>query len=335
MSKFTDFLEHDTTANSAPGRSADFDSVAKLVQSTQRQPVKFGLLSLGVVSFAGEDAQSFVNAQFTTNCLEITPAHGQFSAWCDPKGRVMYLFVLYRDDERFYAILPKAQIRNFVSRLRMYVLRAEVQIEDLSETVAVFGLSGESTRAERNAGPLLRPWDCGNEAGSVLIRYGPGAPRFLLVGPDATAIERWQALQLPTHGEDIWNALDICDGLPRLDETSAGKFLPQNLNLDVLDAVSFAKGCYPGQEIIARLKYRGTVKQRLLAATMESDMVPDAGTAVDAPARDGNVGHVVSAQRLNAKRSVISAVVDVGAATGDLSIAGVAGMPIDLPYAVD
>jgi tRNA-modifying protein YgfZ len=340
MSDFVDFLKRDTPAKLIDGCAAHFGDPAREFAAAQTAISKYPLLSLGVIAFAGADAQSFINGQFTTDCADITPTHAQFSAWCDPKGRVLFLFTLYTDGERFYAMLVRNQIEDFMGRLRRYILRDDVQLEDLSGRLVLFGSSGESGAGNQDTTRLCRPWDTVQRPDStIIIRHGPGPSRFVIIGDHASAADRWTALKMPSAGEDTWTALDIYSGLPHLDEGTSGRFLPQHLNLEALNALSFSKGCYPGQEIIARLKYRGEVKKRLLAATFESpaDLAP--GTPIqtgDKAAR--TVGHVLYAQRLDPSRSALSAVVEIDAAVEVLIIDGTerpALRRIDLPYAAD
>jgi len=339
MSEFLNFLKCDTTAAFTDGCVAHFGDRETEFETAQSARSKCPLLSFGVVCFAGTDAQGFLNGQFTTDCTNITADHAQFSAWCDPKGRVLFLFTLYRDGERYYAILPKVQVDNFVRRLKMYILRADVQVEDLSETVAIFGITGEPRPGEPGSSGLLQPWDTDHEPDSVaVIRHGPGRARFVIAGSDATAVARWTALDMPPVGEDAWAALDCFSGLPRLDERSSGRYLPQNLNLDSLNSLSFSKGCYPGQEIIARLKYRGEVKKRLMAATCAADVDIAPGSPIRIGSEDRTVGNVLYAKRVDHARAIVSAVVETGAATHTLTIKGAGDAAlrrIDLPYAID
>ena len=339
MSEFTEFLKRDPPANIIAERAAHRGGFGKDFNTARRGAAKCPLLSVGVVSFTGPDAVTFINGQFTTNCLDITPAHSQFSAWCDPKGRVLFLFTLYRDTKCIYALLPKTQISEFMARLQRYVLRADVQLENLTDSISVFGITRNIKTAQVDTTGLIRPWAQAQSSDrTASMRYGPGAARFVIVGPDTSAVARWAKLQMPAVGEEVWIALDIFGGLPRLDERTSGQFLPQNLNLDALDGLSFSKGCYPGQEIIARLKYRTKVRKRLFTTMSEAACDPVPGSRILTPGGEHTVGQVLCGQRLDPARSVISAVIEIDAAGGKLTIEDAddtALRLIDLPYAVD
>ena len=191
----------------------------------------------------GADASGFLHGQFTTDVTGLVPGQAGLSAWCDPKGRVVATFILARLDETFWLLLPKALKESFLKRLKMYVLRADVNIVD-----------------------------AGVETEKI-----PELPTYPS-GIDADALEM----------------TSIRQGIPWLRPETSGRFLPQELNLDHLDAVSFTKGCYPGQEIIARLRYRGAVKRRLCYATTDSKTPLAPGTALIASGEEKNIGAVVN-----------------------------------------
>ena len=191
----------------------------------------------------GADAAGFLHGQFTTDVTGLAPGQAGLSAWCDPKGRVIANFILARLDEVFWLLLPGALKEAFSKRLKMYVMRADVNIVD-----------------------------AGVETEKI-----PELPTYPS-GIDADALE----------------TTSIRQGIPWLNPETSGRFLPQELNLDHLDAVSFTKGCYPGQEIIARLRYRGAVKRRLCYATTDSKTPLAPGTALIASGEEKNIGAVVN-----------------------------------------
>ncbi len=339
MSDFIDFLKRTTSVEIAGHRAAHFAEPEKEFEIARTTQSKCPLLSLGIVSISGADAQSFANGQFTTDCTTLTDKLSQFSGWCDPKGRVLFLFTLYVDGTNIYALLPKAQIAEFIRRLQMYVLRADVHLDDCSGSMAIFGLSGAAGTDELGTVDLKQAWDTTRQPDStVIIRHGPGETRFIVVVADVSAVERWQTMNVPVVGEDAWTALECFAGLPRLDTHTSGMFLPQQLNLDQLDALSFSKGCFPGQEIIARLKYRGQVKKRLMVATCGSNVTPEPGTPVRAPDDSRTVGHILYAQSLDRSRSVVSAIVEIDSAGETIFVDGAQDCVlrhVDLPYRVD
>jgi len=326
-------LKHDANARFDGDTVSSFGDPGGEFTSATQEGVKCPLLSGGLVRFDGADAQSFINAQFTTNCLQLTPSQGQLSAWCDPKGRVLFLFVLFTKGEEYFAALPAAQIPKFIQRLRMYVLRAAVGIEDVSADYRQIGIVHHSP--DGTARPA--PWSV-SSADSLLaaVRFGPGAARTLAIVAASDALDYWLADPLASAGEPVWQAMNALSGVPELDDTSSGQYLPQQLNLDRLDAVSFAKGCYPGQEIVARLKYRGEVKKRLAAAACTGNSGIASGTAIRLPDENRNVGNVLRAVAVGADEYILSAVVDVAADWSKITLEGHEGIDLRrlaLPYA--
>ncbi|MDA0821553.1 MAG: hypothetical protein O3C28_03910 [Proteobacteria bacterium] len=336
MPQFQNYIKSKTSATFSDSVVVDFGDRAAELQLARTASVKCPLLSVGVVSISGADAVSFINGQFTTNCNDLTTNTGQLSSWCDPKGRVLFLFNLYRDDTQIFAVLPKTQIERFLARLRMYVLRADVQLVDLTSFCSVFGVIGNTRIAQVETASLIDTRATAHPAdGTSIVRYGSGRPRFIVVGPDSTAVDRWRELSIPPAGEAVWCAMDSFAGAPRIDEHSQGQYLPQQLNLDRLDGVSFSKGCYPGQEIIARLKYRGEVKKRLRSFVCSGDK--DLGAATRLLNRDDErlIGHVLYAQRIDAQEQIFSAVVDIDAECASISFEGQSDSnlhELELPY---
>ena len=195
------------------------------------------------IKIEGADAAGFLHGQFTTDVTGLASGRAGLSAWCDPKGRVIATFILARLDEAFWLLLPEILKDTFLKRLKMYVLRANVNIVDAN-----------------------------TETGNI-----PELPAYI------SAID----------GCD-WQTTFIRQGIPWLSPTTSGRFLPQELNLDHLDALSYTKGCYPGQEIIARLRYRGEVKRRLCHATTDNNTLLQPGSALVPEGEERNIGTVVN-----------------------------------------
>jgi len=335
MQILSEVLYRDENARVEDGVIVDFGDPPGEFASAKKSEGKCPLFSLGVVAFSGDDALSFINAQFTTNCLELTADEGQLSAWCDPKGRVLFLFVLFTDGNRYYAVLPADQTARYIQRLRMYVLRAAVEISDETAAHQVIGRFGDAVETRS----LLAPWSTQHTAaGTTLIRFGPGPARYLHIVPAADAVESWHGMDTPAVGERCWNALNTMSGIPVLDDISSGQYLPQQLNLDQINAVSFSKGCYPGQEIVARLKYRGEVKKRLVAAAVTSACPIEREATLHASGAERTAGRITCSSAIGADEYIVSAVADVGTDWGQVRIEGNADARLrrlDLPYVID
>ncbi len=332
MPSLESHLKNDSNADFDGDAVMSFGDLQSEYEAAQQGDTKCPLLSSGLVQFSGDDAQSFINAQFTTNCLELTATQGQLSAWCDPKGRVLFLFVLFSNGTQTFASLPAVQVPKFIQRLRMYVLRAAVEIADVTADYRQIG----AIHRTHNDVAATTPWSVDSpEPGISTVRFGPGTLRTLAVIPAERALDYWLANPMSCIGESAWRAMNAVSGIADLDDASSGEYLPQHLNLDRLNAVSFAKGCYPGQEIIARLKYRGEVKKRLAAAAVTSTDVIAGGTAIRLSDEGRNVGHILSAVAVGTDEHILSAVVDVAADWSTIKIEGheeITLRRIDLPY---
>ena len=237
-----------------------------------RQPVLTALSELGVVAVRGPDAVPFLNSQLTVDATSVDAGRWQLGAYCSPKGRVVALFEMWRSDDGFSLLLPAEQAEPLRSRLVRYVLRSKVRLDDVTAQWAVFGLTGPGTeQALQSAGlqcPDL-PWTSQpQDDGGRLVRVPASprtGPRLMLVVPAPTG-ESWRKKLAAAAQVDagVWWWSKIDAGLPDVFAVTQERFVPQMLNLDVLGAVNFSKGCYPGQEVVARSQYLGKLRRRMM-----------------------------------------------------------------------
>lgn len=220
------------------------------------------LASLALIEVRGGDAESFLQGQFSSDVaalgdeLDETGARRcQLNAYCNPKGRALALIKLIRCAAGFWMIVPTALADGLVNRLEMFVLRADVDIA-LRPKFSLLGWIPGDEKNDDLTGDMI------DEPGDRIERVAVGGvrPRQILIGEKSALDSVSRA-----HDDDVWRLLDIHSGIPQIYPQTAGAFIPQTINLDLIDGLSFTKGCYPGQEIIARLRYRGKVKQRMIA----------------------------------------------------------------------
>lgn len=199
---------------------------------------------------AGADAPSFAQAQFTSDVMALTPGHWQWSAWLDAQGRVRHFFLLLRaEPDSLLAWLPLGGAETMRDGLARYVFRAKVKL-----SVAADWALHASTSEE--IGAPLAAQDVVAHAGGFAFRQPGDAGRIAWLAPVSSATSDEAALER-------WHADDVAAGLPLLAPALAGEFVPQALALERLDAIRFDKGCYPGQEVAARLHFRGGNKRDL------------------------------------------------------------------------
>ena len=236
----------------------------------------FALPDHAVIALEGPDATAFAQAQFANEVVALAPGHWQWNAWLTPKGRVIALFALLKlEQERILLLLPDADADALASQLQRFVFRRKLKIT-MRGDLQVSGAFHEADSA-RNA-------RIGVEGDSIEVDYGDGKEdRALRIAP---------ARGCPEHADSCarWKAFDLLHGLPRLPAEQREQWTPQQLSLGRLQAFSVKKGCYPGQEIVARTHFLGKAKRGLVLFEASTAVAP--GTEVGAAARA--VGNVVS-----------------------------------------
>jgi len=206
----------------------------------------------------GADAATFLQGQLTQDVIGLPAGEARLCGYCTAKGRLLASFVIWRMGEDSFGLLCSADLAAAVrKRLSMYVLRASCRVDDASAEWSVFGLAGAAARQLADG---ARPWTARQHAGQWLIGLpaAEAAPRGLLVQPTAA-----QAPTLPALDASAWSLLEVLSGVPRITAATAEQFVPQMVNFELVGGVHFQKGCYPGQEVVARSQYRGTIKRRM------------------------------------------------------------------------
>jgi folate-binding protein YgfZ len=238
------------------------------------------LAELGVLSVSGEDATRFLHAQLTNDVEHLVPGTARWGGYCSAKGRLMSTFRYWRDDAAILLGVARPLAPSLARRLSMFVLRAKARVVDASDGHALFGLSGEvPAQAAAAAFGLEVPTAEGSAsaAGAHLVGLppmppdeagAPARPRWLLAVPADDAARAWAALTdaAPAVGGAAWRRTEVLAGIPRIVPGTFEQFVPQMLNFESVDGVDFRKGCYPGQEVVARSQYLGKLKRRMFAA---------------------------------------------------------------------
>jgi tRNA-modifying protein YgfZ len=232
------------------------------------------LPGLVVLRIVGRDAVTFLQGQFTSDLRELADGRTQLSACCSTQGRVIAIVRFRQLDEAVYVLLPADLVTRVANHLRRFILRSKVQVLEASD-LHVGAISGPVAESGQHLAELTQaavPLDA--EAPTVTFRYGPG--RAVVAAPQ----EAWRAIRglspaPPAERSQVeWLAADIAAGLPLVTAATAEQFIPQMLNLDLLDAVSFTKGCYTGQEIVARTQHLGRVKRRTMRFRLAAGAAP-------------------------------------------------------------
>ncbi len=283
---------------------------------------------LSLLRIQGEDAETFLQGQLSNDISKLGPSQAQLHAWCNPKGRALAILRILRTGSGFLALLPDDLVTSFTKRLKMFVMRAKVTIETEPD-YRCLGLVGAADSAIQDF----------IESGYGVYRVDGTRPRSLLIG-NQELIGRitGKAGSLILPGE-YWRALDILSAIPQVYPSTVETFIPQHVNLELVDGVSFKKGCYPGQEIVARLKYLGKSKKRLIIARIHSSNPVAPGDAIYAGDRpDSKAGLIVDSVGLDNRTWLVSAMAPATAIhDGVLTVGSAAGNPLErvtMPYAI-
>lgn len=296
------------------------------------------LTHLAVVQASGADATAFLHSQLSNDVQGLAPGHSLLAGYCNAKGRLYAISRLWRVGDHWQLCLPADTAETVLRRLRLFVLRSKVALT-LRQDLTLFGLAGDAAAAVLGQAGLPAPGPTGAvaTAGDGTVLRLPGAvPRFLLCLTDAEAPAVWATLAEHARPADAthWRLLDIDAGQPTVCAATAEVFVPQHVNLERVDGVSFRKGCYPGQEIVARMHYLGKPSRRMYRLRTTAPAAQP-GTAVHND-HQREVGTVVDAQNTGDGGSRLLAVLQVTAADTPLQLPDGAPLErLDLPYPLE
>lgn len=239
-----------------------------------------------LIAVSGDDARLFLHAQLTNDVEALREGGAQLNGWCSPKGRLLATFLLFQRQREYLALLPAEIAAAIAKRLAMFVLRSKVKIRDASAEFDRLGLVGDGTAdsvaALRQHGDIVAH---AIAPGTCVVIAPAGDPRIL----------SWRAGFEPA-GRETWDRALIEAGIPTVVAATQDAFVPQMANFELLGGVSFKKGCYPGQEIVARTQYRGILKRRMALAHVGGGRAPAPGESVYSSAfGDQSAGTVVNA----------------------------------------
>lgn len=292
------------------------------------------LTQLGLVTVSGPEAASFLQGQLTNDVVGLATDRSQIGGHCSPKGRMLAAFRIFKMDDEVYLQIPRNMVDAIVQRLKMYLLRAKATIENASDRLVAVGIAGDCAPSLLSSSLEAIPeHDNGlarsGELTTIRIPGGP-VPRFEVLGPAPALGKLWDELAAVASvvNAEYWALSDIRAGIPSVFPETSDAFVPQMANLQLIDAVSFTKGCYTGQEVVARMQYLGRLKRRMYRAQVRADLLPRPGDALYCPSSSSEqaTGRIVDA-RTNAKGDCeLLAVVEIEAAeAGEVRLGGPEG----------
>ena len=325
-------------------QGAQFDAPDEATDNTAAQLLSFGgnpanaaatetartnfiapLSHLGLIAATGEEAAHFLHNQLTNDVEHLNVTEARIAGYCSPKGRLLASMLIWKTADRILLQIPREIQAPIQKRLQMFILRTKAKLADISYELVTLGLAGPA------AASALMPWfpelplaiyDKVETAAGTLIRHSNafGIPRYQWITTPEQAMEAWPQLSavLQPTGPEAWRLAEIDGGVPHITVATQEQFVPQMINFELIGGVNFKKGCYPGQEIVARSQYLGKLKRRMMHASVTAENVA-AGTEIFSADDPGQpCGMVVNAARANPQ--TVDCLVEIKLASADAEV---------------
>ncbi len=349
MTNWNDYLTSQAARHSAtePATVRDFGRVLSAAELADGFVAVIG--DQGLIAVSGDDAAPFLHNQLTNDVAHLGTDQARLAGYCTPKGRLQATLLMWRSDATVFLQLPREIQAPLQKRLAMFVMRSKATLSDASgagTTEVMLGFGGVRALQvlEQMFGSVPgTPYAKLDHALGTVIRLPDafGAPRFEWVGSADAAQAAWPALStaLTAAGNDAWRLSEIHAGVPQVTLKTQEQFVPQMINFELLGGVNFKKGCYPGQEIVARSQYLGKLKRRTVLATIDNAeaLAGDEVFAIGDPEQP--CGMVVNAAPNGA--GGVDALVEIKLAAleeGEVRLGSAGGAPLRfqaMPYPLD
>ncbi|MDD5384379.1 MAG: folate-binding protein [Gallionella sp.] len=279
-----------------------FGDAAAELRATAQSTVLCDLGQFGTLRVSGEEAQSFLQNMLSNDTREVSATHAQLSSLNSPKGRMQATMLIWRNGGDYLLQLPRVLCEPMRKKLSMYVLRAKVKISDASDEIVSLGLSGENAQEilSKQFGELPQlPFGFTDTEQAGVLKFSD--TRFQVSTTAQCAPTLWQALSQHAQpvGSVCWDWLNIHAGIPVILPQTQEQFVPQMANLELIGGVNFKKGCYPGQEIVARMQYLGKLKRRMYlahidGAHLDSNEAPQPGDELFSADMEGQASGMIA-----------------------------------------
>ncbi len=241
------------------------------------------LSDFGAISISGEEQSSYLQGQVTCDVNSSAESKLLVGAHCDAKGKVFSVFRLINRSAAHLLLQPKASIESSLKELKKFGVFAKVTI-DVTEELSFIALVGEqaSTLLQQEFSQVPDSLNPVVQVGSTSLVYLCGEqPRYIIIDEQATIASLVEKFALPTYSQSVWNLLEITQGFPILTASTSGHYVPQMLNLQAINGISFTKGCYLGQETVARMQYLGKNKRALFCLQAQLEQPFHSGDVIE------------------------------------------------------
>lgn len=320
----------------------DKASLPEQFSTDNKENILIPIKHLTCYEISGEDAQTFLQGQFSNDVSDVNANIAQLSSYCTPKGRMLAIFYLCQWQDKYCIILSRDCAGSVIARLKMFVLRSKVEIKSCENTL-LLGLhssDSENTLDQLNLKTPEDTYQCTFNETSLCINIPGSSPRYLILGEESLNqdINRLDADNLKIYSDNYWQWLDIMAGIPNVSQATQEAFVPQMANMELINGVSFSKGCYPGQEVVARLHYLGNANRRMFRIETNSEGTVKAGDNIYKQDSDQAIGKVMTVVALENNNYSALAVLRIEAAKQDAlyigSTSGSTAQIMPLPYDV-
>lgn len=325
---------------------ASFDNPELEMQISTQDVLLCNSSERGLIKVNGEDAETFLQNQLTNDIRNVTDSTHQESAWCSPKGRIIANFQIFKNNDNFYLALSTDLIPHVIKKLRMYVMMSKVIIEDMTDSVIQFTFAGKQADhlMQKILGISIAEDAESIKQGSMsLLRSDISGDndfsRYDIFIEDLNeAKSLWlkcKEVATPVSGNGL-RYLNIIAGNPEITEASSEAWIPQMVNYIHINGVDFKKGCYPGQEVVARLNYLGKTKRRMYRLEIASDQLPEVGAEIKSE-KDAQAGKILNAVKHADGKIDALGILKIADAQNPLTLAvnDATITLLDLPYGVD
>lgn len=294
----------------------------------------------GLISASGVDANTFLQGQLSNDINQVNAERAQISSYSSPKGRAYTTFEIMQRQGVYYLALSSDVLEAVLKRLRMFVMRSKVSLEDASESLVHFGYAdpdGEQRLKTALGNYPKHVLDVVQVGNLTIVRQAASVPRFEIYGELDEARQLWNRLSVhaATVGASVWDYFDIEAGIPKVTAESMEAWVPQMLNLHLIDGISFKKGCFPGQEVVARLKYLGKNKRQMYRIAIDTIQLPAVGASLQ-DTQGEEVGTILNAVLSPSGDHIEAlAVLKIAASDQALNLEGAKVHLLPLPYSLD
>lgn len=305
------------------------------------KPVLSILDKFACYQISGEDAADFLQGQFSNDIAQVSDSNAQLSSYSTPKGRMLAIFYVAKRSGDYLLITSSDIAEEVIKRLQMYVMRSKVIITKLDET-HILGLSGDTQlRVSQHLKLTLaeNDYQTSSSNDSLCIKV-PGSPNRFLFLADQLLLDKVKQMdpqEVYIYSHDYWQWLDILAGIPMVTAATQEAFVPQMTNMELINGVSFSKGCYPGQEVVARLHYLGNANRRMFRIESSSESNLQAGDSIYSSDDNKEIGKLITTVNISESKNEGLAVLRIEAAENSLPLKTKHGNEvkiIPLPYDV-